>query len=42
MSRLNIRIDDELKDEANELFSDKRKGKIYNSLEEMMQDINED
>lgn len=81
MSRLNIRIDDELKDEANELFNDigidmstaikiflrqsvreKRvpfilgeplestqareealegKGKIYENVEEMMQDINE-
>ena len=82
MSRLNIRIDDELKDEANELFSDigidmstaikiflkqsvreqrvpfilgepldstqareealGGKGKIYDNVEEMMQDINED
>lgn len=82
MGRLNIRIDDKLKDEANELFDDigvdmstiikvflkqsvreqrvpfilgepldsaqareealEGKGKIYDSVEEMMQDINED
>jgi len=82
MSRLNIRIDDKLKDEANELFNDigvdmstaikiflrqsvreqripfilgepldssqtreealEGKGKVYDSVEEMMQDLNEE
>ena len=82
MSRLNIRIDEKLKDEANELFNDigidmstaikvflrqsvreqrvpfilgepldstqareealEGKGKIYDTVKEMMEDINED